>query len=374
MKSSDTEFMKLALKLARTAEGMTSPNPLVGAVLVKNGNIIGQGYHRKAGLPHAEIEAFTDARNKNNEIKSSTLYVNLEPCCHSGKKTPPCTEAIVREQVGRVVVGTTDPNPRVSGKGVEFLRNKGIRVDVGLLENECSSLNEIFFKNMKTGMPFVILKLACSLDGKIATATGNSKWIGSQRQRNYAHRLRNKVDAVLVGVNTVISDNPRLNVRLRKINISQPVPVIIDSSLRISPDSNIFKIHKRPVIATTRKAYEKNISKIKDISRVVVVDEDSSGKVELARLMETLYSLGITSLLIEGGSSTAGSAISSKIVDKVVFFYSPRIIGGDGMDMISKLGVVNMEDSIRLKDVRFMKFGEEFMVEGYPDIRSTDSL
>lgn len=361
----DSELIKLTIKLAKKAEGMTSPNPLVGAVLVKDGNILGKGYHKKAGLPHAEIEAINDAKSKNNKIKSSTLYVNLEPCCHRNKKTPPCTESIIREGISRVVVGTTDPNPQVSGKGVEYLRSRGISVDVGYCEDECRDLNEIFFKYIKTGRPFVILKLACSLDGKIATVTGNSKWIGSPRQRHFAHRLRNRVDAVLVGINTVLEDNPRLNVRLKKKNISQPVPVVIDSSLKIDKDSNIFKFHENPVIATTDVS-EADQS-LTERSRVLVVNADERGRVDLNSLMEKLPSLGIQSLLIEGGSRIAGSALNSKIVDKMVFFYSPRLIGGDGMNMFSGLNISRIEDSVRLVNVKFRKFGDEFMVEGYPE-------
>lgn len=366
-KSDDIKYMRHALKLAKTAEGMTSPNPMVGAVIVKNGFIIGKGYHKKAGLPHAEIEAFNDARNKGYDINSSTLYVTLEPCCHKRKKTPPCTEAIIREGVSRVVVGTTDPNPEVSGKGVKYLQNRGISVDVGYLEDECTELNEIFFNHIRTGKPFVILKLACSLDGKIATTTGDSKWIGSKKQRQMAHRLRNKVDAVLVGINTLLNDNPRLNVRLGKKNVSQPVPVIVDNRLRVDPGSKIFKVHDRPIVATTKISSDKDKELLKDKCRVLLVEQDDSGNVDLKDLMDKLSDLGIWSLLIEGGGRIAGSAINSKIVDKLVFFYSPRLIGGDGMDMISKLGILNMEDSIRLKHVKFKKFGDEFMVEGYPD-------
>jgi len=362
------EFMNLALKLAEKADGFTSPNPLVGAVVVKNSKIIGQGYHKKAGMPHAEIEAFRDAESRGENLKSSTLYVTLEPCCHKGKRTPPCTDSIINKGISKVVIGTTDPNPKVSGRGINQLRNKGISVETGVLEEKCVKLNEAFNKFISTGTPFVILKLACTLDGKIATVSGDSKWIGSEKQRSLAHKLRQKVDAVMVGINTVIQDNPRLNVRLKKKEISHPVPVIVDNDLRISPDSNIFKIHHRPIIATTEDALKGNISGIKERCRLIITDRDNKGNVDITDLFKKLGDESICSVLVEGGSRIAGSVLRSHAADKIILFYAPKLVGGDGVDMFSSLGVVNMVDSLSLKDINIKKFGNEFMLEAYPDM------
>ena len=249
-KHQDEKYMSIALKLAKRAEGMTSPNPLVGAVVVKNGEITGKGYHRKAGLPHAEIEAFKDAEKKGREIKGSTLYVSLEPCCHKDKRTPPCVDAIIERGVTKVVVGALDPNPKVSGKGVNALREKGIDTITGVLEHKSREINESFNKYITTGKPFVTMKLAATLDGKIATRTGDSKWIGSEKQREYAHRLRSQADAVMVGIGTVLTDNPRLNVRLGGKTVRQPVPVVLDPGLRTPPESSILTLHGSVFIVT----------------------------------------------------------------------------------------------------------------------------
>lgn len=357
--------MKIALRLARRAEGMTSPNPLVGAVVVKKGEIIGRGFHKKAGNPHAEIEAFRNASEKGYDVRSSTLYVNLEPCCHRSKRTPPCTESIISKGVSRVVVGTEDPNPNVSGKGIGFLRSKGVRVDVGVLENECRELNEVFFKYITTGKPFGILKMASSLDGKIATATGDSRWFGSERQRELAHVLRSRVDAVIVGIGTQISDDPRLNVRLKKRKVSQPVPVIVDTTLRISPDAAIFRINDNPIIVTTTKAPENRIYELAKRSKLIITQTDENGMTDLSEMADKLAQLEISSFLIEGGSSLAASAIRAGIIDKIVLFYSPRLIGGDGLCMISSLDIKSVEDSVKIKKVSVRRFGSEFMFVGY---------
>ncbi len=364
-KANDYKFMKLALRLAKKAEGMTNPNPLVGAVIVKDGKIIGKGYHKKAGLPHAEIEAIKDAKKAGHSVFSSTLYVNLEPCCHTNKKTPPCTESIIRERIGRVVVGTKDPNPFVSGKGIEILRSAGIKVDIGLLEKECQRLNEVFFKHIVSRFPFVILKMASSLDGKIATVTGDSKWIGSEKQRYYAHKMRSVVDGVLVGINTVISDDPMLNVRLVRSAKKQPIPIIVDSKLRIPIDASIFKVHKKPVIATTFLADKNKVECLKDKSRLIIVGRGEDGGVDLKELLGKLYEIGICSVMVEGGRAVATSMLKQRLVDKIVIFYAPLMVGSDGLDMVDLLGVKKIEESLKLHDIKTKKFGEEFVVEGY---------
>ena len=360
------KFMSQALRLAKRAEGNTSPNPLVGAVVVKNGEIIGKGYHKKAGMPHGEIEAFNDAKKKHHDLRGSTLYVTLEPCSHRDKRTPPCTDAIIKNKISKVVVSTLDPNPKVSGNGINKLKKAGIKVEVGVLEEKSKELNEIFFKHITTGTPFVILKLAVTLDGKIATYTGDSKWIGSETQRKYAHQLRQKVDSVMVGIGTVIQDNPSLNVRIKRGSITQPTPVVLDSKLRIPAGSNIFSIHERPIIVTTDSAKKTNQKKLEDKGALVIrVENDKRGLIDLKELSDALYKNGITSVLIEGGSKVAASAIKSGIVDKIIFFYAPKIVGSTGLSMIDNLGISTIKDSFQIKELKLKKYNDEFMIEGY---------
>lgn len=359
----NTEFMNLALKLAKRAEGMTSPNPLVGAVLVKRGKIIGSGYHKKAGLPHAEIEALNDARKKGHNISGSTLYMNLEPCCHYGR-TPPCTNAIIENKVAKVFVGVSDPNPKVSGKGIKILRRANIEVNLGLLKKESEELNKVFFKYIKENMPYVVLKLASTLDGKIATKSGDSKWIGSEKQREIAHQLRNKMDSVLVGVNTILKDDPSLNVRIKKRFISQPMPVILDSRLRTPLSSNIFKVHESCIIVASEESGNKKRKLLEQRgAKVIYSDPDKSGNLSLKRILRELSKMDITSVLIEGGSKVASSALNEGVVDKIVLFYSPKIVGGDGLSMVSSLGIKKMNKALNIKDINMKKFGNELMIE-----------
>ncbi len=365
-KDPDSKYMSLALRLARRAEGMTSPNPLVGAVIVKGGRIIGRGYHRKAGLPHAEIEAFLDAERKGHSLKDSTLYVTLEPCCHTGKKTPPCVDAIIEKGVSKLVVGTLDLNPNVNGKGIRILRENGIDVKVGVLEDRCREINEAFFKYVTTGMPFTILKLAVTLDGKIATFTGDSKWIGSETQRRYAHKLRNRVDAILVGIETVIRDNPQLTVRLGNKSDHQPTPVVLDSKLRIPIDAKLLSLHKSPIIATTPLCNPRRIEDLEKIgARILFIDQEKNGRVDVSSLIKKLGDMEITSVLVEGGSEIAASFLKDGIVDKVVFFYAPKIIGSEGISMVGKLNISEVKDALSIEKIRVKTIGEEFIVEGY---------
>ena len=365
-KDPDSKYMSLALRLAKRGEGMTSPNPLVGAIVVKRGKIIGKGYHRKAGLPHAEVEAFLDAERKGHNLKGSTLYVTLEPCCHTGKRTPPCVDAIIEKGVSKLVVGTLDLNPNVSGKGIRILREKGIEVKVGVLEDRCREINEIFFKYITTGTPFIILKLAATLDGKIATFTGASKWIGSETQRRYAHELRNRVDAIVVGIETVIQDNPQLTVRLGKKSDHQPTPVVLDSKLRIPIDAKLFSLHNSPIIATIPSGNPRRVEDLEKIgARILFVNQEKNGHVDILNLVEKLGDMGITSVLVEGGSETAASFLKNGIVDKVVFFYAPKIIGSEGISMVGKLNVSEVKNALSIKKIRVKTIGEEFIVEGY---------
>ena len=362
----DTDFMKKALRLALRGEGCTSPNPMVGAVCVLGGRIVGRGYHKKSGSPHAEIEAFLDAAKKGISLAGATLYVTLEPCCHTEKLTPPCTDAIVASGVSNVVVGTIDPNPKVSGKGVAKLRKSGIAVKTGVLEGECAEINEFFNKHVISGLPFVILKSASTIDGKIASGTGDSKWIGSVRQRKMAHRLRKKVDGVIVGINTVRADDPGLDVRLVGGNVRQPVPVIMDSKLRISPEAKIFSTHPRSIIATTEAASPikaKRLSKLG--AEILRLESDSAGHVSAVDLLHKLGAMGMCGVLVEGGSRVGACFLREGLVDKVVFFYSPRIIGGDGVSMIGDLGKESIKEAINIKNIKVRRFGDEMMIEGY---------
>ncbi|MEQ9618180.1 MAG: bifunctional diaminohydroxyphosphoribosylaminopyrimidine deaminase/5-amino-6-(5-phosphoribosylamino)uracil reductase RibD [Deltaproteobacteria bacterium] len=362
----DEKYMSIALKLAKRAEGMTSPNPLVGAVVVKKGEIIGKGYHRKAGLPHAEIEAFKDAEKKGHNINGSTLYVSLEPCCHKGKRTPPCVDAIIEKGVTKVVVGSLDPNPKVSGKGVKTLGEKGINTVTGVLEQKSRDINESFKKYITTGKPFVILKLAATLDGKIAARTGDSKWIGSEKQREYAHKLRSKADAVMVGIGTVLTDDPRLNVRLRKKTVRQPVPVVLDPGLRTPPESSILALHDSVFIATGKSCDKRKREKLESAgAKIIEISTDRQGLLNLNELLVALGDYEITSLLVEGGSRTAAHALRSGIVDKVVFFYAPKLMGGDGLSMIGDLGISKVGNSLEIDGISIKRYGSEFMIEGY---------
>ncbi len=366
LKDSDTKYMSRAISLATRAEGMTSPNPLVGAVLVKQGRIIGKGYHKRAGLPHAEVEAIFDAENQGNSVNGSTLYVTLEPCCHTDKRTPRCVDSIIKKGISNVVVGTLDPNPKVSGNGIELLRQRGVNVRVGLGEEACKIVNEAFFKYIKCGIPFTTLKLACTLDGKIATMTGDAKWIGSESQRNFAHRLRKKVDAILVGIETVLHDDPELTVRLRKKAKDQPMPIVLDSRLRIPIESRLLKIHNSPLIITTNKADLEKKNNLEHMgSRVLICDSDKNGKIDLPSLFKKLGELEITSVLIEGGSRVAASALSQRVVDKLVLFYAPKIIGAEGVSMVGDLNILKVKEALAIRGLKVKVFGEELMIEGY---------
>jgi diaminohydroxyphosphoribosylaminopyrimidine deaminase/5-amino-6-(5-phosphoribosylamino)uracil reductase len=328
MKTYDETFMDKTLALAERGKGRTSPNPMVGAVILKGKKVIAEGYHKKAGTAHAEILALKKAGIK---ARGSTLFINLEPCCHTDKKTPPCTKAIIQSGIRKVVASMTDPNPKVSGRGFKELKKAGLDIEVGLMEAEAKKLNESFIKFIRTKKPFVILKMAQSLDGKIATAKGDSQWITGEKARKYVHRMRNEVDAVLVGIGTVLKDNPSLDCRMSRGR--NPYRVIVDSSLQISPHAKALQ-HRdnKTIIATIKKADKHKIEHLKSRGNKVLIIEERSGKahslrkktspsisngVNLKGLMKELGRLGITSVMIEGGSALAASALSDRIVDKL---------------------------------------------------------
>ncbi|MEC7641600.1 MAG: bifunctional diaminohydroxyphosphoribosylaminopyrimidine deaminase/5-amino-6-(5-phosphoribosylamino)uracil reductase RibD [Nitrospinota bacterium] len=360
----DEHFMQRALSLAEKGAGQTSPNPLVGAVVVKKGQIVGEGYHKKAGLPHAEIEAL---RKAGKRAKGARMYVNLEPCCHRGK-TPPCTKAILASGIRQVVIGMRDPNPLVQGKGVRWLKKNGIEVIPGVLQKDCERINEIFCKFIMTHTPFVILKAAMSLDGKIATRLGQSKWITGMPARKQAHELRRRVDAIIVGAGTVIKDNPRLTTRLKGRKTRHPVRVILDSSSTVPLTSKVFhngRTQKVIYVATNQLTPARG-KKLRLLDIEVCVLKEKNGRIDLRKLVHLLGAKGITSVLIEGGGQVHASALKEKIVDKVIFFFAPTLIGGlQAPSAIGGEGVGSLKDAFKIKHLTVSPVGKDLMVEGY---------
>lgn len=356
--------MRRVLELARMGWGRTNPNPLVGAVIVKDGRIIAEGFHQLLGCDHAEIEAF---KNANEEVAGGKLYVNLEPCSHYGR-TPPCADAIVKAQIKEVVVAMEDPNPKVAGKGIEILRNAGIKVTLGVLEDEARKLNEIFIKYITNKIPFVIMKAAMTLDGKIATSAGDSKWISGNNSRQYVHNLRDRVAAIMVGVNTVISDNPSLTTRLENIEGRDPVRIIVDSQGRIPLDSKVVNLESKAdtIIATTREINRDREKSLIDKGLRIIKTESISGKVDLASLMEELYKMELDSVLLEGGGTLNAAALEAGIVDKVLIFVAPKIIGGESAPTpVEGSGVKLMKDAITLREINVSRYDNDLLIEAY---------
>lgn len=355
--------MQRALELAANAKGRTSPNPMVGAVIVKGHRIVSEGYHKKSGTPHAEAVALRKAGSK---AKGATMFVTLEPCCHTEKLTPPCTKAIIASGIRKVIVATTDPNPKVSGKGIEELRAAGIETEVGILGPEARSLNEAFNKFITKKEPFVLLKIAQSLDGKIATAKGESQWITGKTARRHVHQLRNDLDAVLVGISTVKKDDPSLDCRIR--GGRNPYRVIVDSSLRIPLRSKALSYSdNKTIVATTKKASERKIKKLRECGATVLVIKSKAGRVNLKTLMKELGKLDITGVMIEGGSAIASSALLAEIVDRVMFFVAPKIIGGtDSIPSIGGKSPSLLGNAIKLRDLKTTAAGDDILIEGYP--------
>lgn len=357
-------FMARALQLAELGRGKTSPNPLVGAVIVRNGRIIGEGYHQRVGTPHAEIHALRDAGEK---ACGAVMYVTLEPCCHHGR-TPPCTKSIIEAGIHEVVVGMADPNPLVSGKGIKALKDAGIRVIVGVLEREARLQNESFVKYIGTKCPFITLKAAISLDGKVATRTGDSRWITGEEARLLVHQMRAANDAIMVGIGTVLADDPLLTVRLEG-EYKQPLRVIVDSSLRIPEASRLVKTTSEvpTVVAAVQGRYseakraqlERMGLKIWDLPAV-------NGRVDLVKLVKELGKREITSLLLEGGSTLNASALEAGIIDKFVFFQAPLIIGGqDSPGVFGGMGCERLKDCLRLAQMSVQRVGEDLMITAY---------
>ncbi|MEK4252572.1 bifunctional diaminohydroxyphosphoribosylaminopyrimidine deaminase/5-amino-6-(5-phosphoribosylamino)uracil reductase RibD [Ureibacillus sp. FSL K6-2830] len=361
----DRDYMELALNLARTAKGKTNPNPVVGAVIVKDGVIVGTGIHRKAGEAHAEVHAFHMA---GEHAKGATLYVTLEPCSHYGK-TPPCANLVKESGVSRVVVATLDPNPLVAGKGVDIIRKAGIEVEVGLLENEARKLNERFIHNMLTNRPFVISKFAMTLDGKIATHTGHSKWISGEAARLEVHKLRNEVDAILVGIGTVLKDNPLLTTRLPNQKGKNPIRVILDSHLQIPMDANVLNDEAETIIVTTTGADPIKIAELKKKNVHFIYCSKNEKGICLDEMLEQLYKHGITDVLVEGGGEINASFIRAGLVNKYIIYIAPKILGGrHSITPVAGDDVDNMNLAAKVEIDSFDKVGEDLRIIAYPKL------
>ena len=355
----DNRYMRMALRLAEKAAGRTSPNPLVGAVLVRGGKVVATGYHRKAGGDHAEIHALLRAGLK---ARGATLYLNLEPCSHYGR-TPPCVEALIAAGVKRVVAGMADPNPLVSGRGFRRLRQAGIQVRSGVLEPQCRALNEAFIKYITRRLPFVILKIAATLDGKIATATGNSRWVTGREARRFVHALRNRVDAVMVGVGTVIADDPQLTCRIP--GGRNPVRIILDRRLRIPLKARVLHEPGKTIVVVGARASDKKIKVVEKLGAEVWRLPERRSRISLAAALKIAAEQELVSVMIEGGSLTAGRALSEKVVDKIAFFYAPKIVGGDGLAAVAALGVDDMRRSLPVENMEVERIGQDILVTGY---------
>ncbi|HZD41632.1 MAG TPA: bifunctional diaminohydroxyphosphoribosylaminopyrimidine deaminase/5-amino-6-(5-phosphoribosylamino)uracil reductase RibD, partial [Terriglobales bacterium] len=333
----------------------------VGAVVVRAGQIVATGYHRFAGGDHAEIMALKRAGEK---ARGATLYINLEPCNHQGR-TPPCTDRLIGSGIKEVVAGMKDPNPRVAGRGLERLRAAGIRVRSGVLESECRALNEAFEKYITRGLPFVTLKLAASLDGKIATASGDSRWISDEDSRRAVHRLRNQQDAVLVGSRTAVADDPQLTCRIA--GGRDPWRVVLDPWLRIPVSARLFRAAAdgKTLVLAAKDAGEAKVRELEGLGARVLRFSTRAGKIPWRSLLRTLGGMGIVSLLIEGGATTAAWALKEKAVDKVLFFYAAKIFGGDGRVMIDPIAIKRVCQAIVVQRMTVQRSGTDILVSGY---------
>ncbi|MCX5818314.1 MAG: bifunctional diaminohydroxyphosphoribosylaminopyrimidine deaminase/5-amino-6-(5-phosphoribosylamino)uracil reductase RibD [Deltaproteobacteria bacterium] len=356
-RSTDERFMRRALALARKGEGNVSPNPLVGAVIVRDGRIIAEGFHQCCGENHAEIDAI---RNATETIAGATFYITLEPCSHYGR-TPPCVEALIAHRPGRVVVGAVDPNPLVSGRGIKALKQSGIETEVGVLEEACRESNRVFFKYIRTGLPYVTLKFAQTLDGRVAAASGHSHWISSPPSLRFAHRLRAVHDAILVGAGTVLADNPELTCRL--VRGRDPLRIVVDSHLSLSPDATVFSDGKRTLAATTRRApaERRRLLEKKGIE-VLEIGEDPAGRVDLHALLMLLGKREISSLLVEGGATVATSFLKENLADRLIVILAPKIVG-EGINAVGDLGIRRMDDALGFSFQRVTRYGEDLILD-----------
>jgi diaminohydroxyphosphoribosylaminopyrimidine deaminase / 5-amino-6-(5-phosphoribosylamino)uracil reductase len=357
----DEHWMKRAIRLAEAGRGRTSPNPVVGAVLIKKGKVVGEGYHAKIGEAHAEMIALRQAREK---ARGASLYLNLEPCTHYGR-TPPCVPQVIKAGVKRVVIGMEDPNPLVNGKGIKALKKSGVDVEVGVLEAECRRLNEAFCKYIVKKEPFVVLKVAATLDGKIATRKGDSKWISGEASRRFVHKLRDQVDGVLVGIGTVLRDDPLLTTRMK--GEREPYRIVLDSRLRIPEEARVFEQSPSKVIlATTGSAPQDKIERLEKRGVHVLIIDSREGRVNLRSCLSQLGEIGVMNLLVEGGSQVNGSFLDEGLIDKFLLFLSSKLMGDPrALGIFGGRGVSNLKEAVGLREIKTKRIGEDIFVEGY---------
>ena len=358
----DEQYMKQALQLAQKGEGYVAPNPMVGAVIVKDGRIIGSGYHEHYGGPHAEVNAIADAKE---DVAGATTYVTLEPCSHYGK-TPPCADLLVEKKLAKVVVGSLDPNPLVAGKGIQKLKEAGIEVVSGVLEAECNEINRVFRHYITTKQPYVVMKTAMTLDGKIATATGESQWISGEASRKDVHRLRHKYTGIMVGINTIIHDNARLTCRMEQGK--NPVRIVVDSCLRIALTSNVLKDQEnnQTILATTNQASPLAARKLETFGSKVLYCSSKDNRVDLNDLMNQLGAMGVDSILLEGGATLNDAALRAGIVQEVVTYIAPKMIGGAvAPTPVGGIGVEHLQDAYQLGQMKVSAIGDDIKISAY---------
>ncbi|MFA8436258.1 MAG: bifunctional diaminohydroxyphosphoribosylaminopyrimidine deaminase/5-amino-6-(5-phosphoribosylamino)uracil reductase RibD [Marinifilaceae bacterium] len=358
----ELQYMQRALELAKKGVGGVNPNPLVGAVIVKDGKVIGEGYHEVFGGPHAEVNAFASATE---DVEGATMYVTLEPCSHFGK-TPPCAEAIVKNKLSKVYIGMLDPNPLVAGRGVKIMEENGIEVEHGFLVEELTQMNRVFLKFIQTKLPYVVMKTAMTLDGKIATHTGDSKWVSNDLSREFVHRLRNELAGIMVGVDTVIADDPMLTTRLPKKG-RNPIRIVVDSSGRIPLKSKILNSAEEAVtiVAVTEKASLEKIEAIQTLGNEVLVIESKEDRVDIQNLMQKLGERGVDGILLEGGATLNFSALQEGVVDEVVSFIAPKIVGGaTAKTPVGGAGIEKMKRAIALEDIQISNWDNDLMLVG----------
>lgn len=359
--SYNEKYMRLALELAANATGRTSPNPLVGAVVVKDNRVVGCGWHRKAGTPHAEVHALNQAGEL---ARGAEVYVTLEPCSHYGK-TPPCAKALIEAGVKKVYAALLDPNPKVAGRGFKMLEDAGIEVAYGFLEDEARRQNEVFLKWIEHSKPFIAMKAAMTLDGKIATSSGQSKWITNEKSRRYGYKLRDIYDGIMVGINTVKEDNPSLTARVE--GGQNPVRIVLDSSLDIDLTANVITDKQaKTIIATTDRAERAKITALKKLGiQVLIVDKDAEGRVDIVKLMDMLGQQNICSILAEGGGSVHGSLIENHLVDRVYFFIAPKIIGGaNAKNPVMGSGISALNEAVELAETEVLQLDGDILITG----------
>ncbi len=358
------EYMRSALVLARKGAGRVSPNPMVGALVVRGKRVIGSGYHRMFGGSHAEVHAL---RRAGDRARGADLYVTLEPCSHHGK-TPPCVDQVIASGIKRVFIGQVDPNPLVRGRGIRRLRAAGIEVMTGVLRTECAALNEAFSKHVTTGLPLVVLKAAMTLDGRIATRTGDSRWISCEQSRRLVHRLRADADAVMVGIGTVAADDPRLNVRLGRKRMRDPLRIVVDSRLRIDPGCNLLSSGLAAgtlIVCGTRSVSSPKAEMVRGCGAEVLGCRMSGRRIDLKHLMVLLGKRGISHIVLEGGATLIGEALRAEIVDRAMFFYAPKIHGGsDALGMAAGRGPAAIAGCMQLTGMTVQTVGSDFLVEG----------